>query len=144
MSPTFHGAVPDVALLAAVAHGHGAALVVDETWGGHLPFHPDLPAGAVADGAALVLSRLGAATLLHQGRHAEAWLPAAAIERAVRLCAPGDAELAPLPAEPALAATLRRGARRARAQLTGLPGRARARARGRGRARRVRGSTRCA
>ena len=33
--------------------------------------------------------RLGAATLLHQGRHAERWLPAAAIERAVRLCAPG-------------------------------------------------------
>ena len=39
----------------------------------------------------------------------------------MRLCAPGDAELAPLPAEPALAATLGAVAG-ARAQLTGLPG----------------------
>ena len=90
--------MPDVALLAAVAHGHGAALVVDETWGGHLPFHPDLPDGAVTQGAALVLTRLGRATLLHQGRHAERWLPAATIERAVRLCAPTATPIsAPLP-----------------------------------------------
>ena len=89
VAPAFHGALPDVALLASVAHGHGAALVVDETWGAHLPFHPALPAHAIAAGAGLVLSRLGDAMLVHQGRHAERWLPAAAIDRAARLCAPG-------------------------------------------------------
>ena len=115
VSPGFHGAVPDVALLAAVAHGHGAALVVDETWGGHLPFHRDLPDGAVTQGAALVLTRLGRATLPHQGRHAERWLPAATIERAVRLCAPGDADPAPLPAEPRARRDAARGRRRPRA-----------------------------
>ena len=121
VAPTFHGAVPDIALLAAVAHGHGAALVVDEAWGAHLPFHPDLPVHAIAAGAALVLTRLGTATLLHQGRHAERWLPAATIDRAVRLCGPGEVAASALPATPALASTLRAVAA-ARAQLTGLPG----------------------
>ena len=120
VAPAFHGALPDVALLASVAHGHGAALVVDETWGAHLPFHPALPAHAIAAGAGLVLSRLGDAVLLHQGRHAERWLPAAAIDRAARLCAPAPAE--PPPAgEPGLDATLRAAAA-ARGRLTGLPG----------------------
>ena len=107
--------MPDVELLAAVAHGHGAALVVDETWGAHLPFHPDLPAHAIEAGAALVLARLGTATLLHQGRHAERWLPAAAIDRAVRLCAPGNAAPRPLPATAALGGHAARGRGRPRA-----------------------------
>ena len=121
VSPTFHGTVADVALLAAVAHGHGAALVVDETWGPHLPFHPGLPCGAVVEGAALVLARLGGATLLHQGRHAEPWLPAATLERAVRLHTHGPAELEPLPDGDGLAATLT-AACAARERLARLPG----------------------
>jgi hypothetical protein len=36
VSPTFHGATPDVAELAEIAHCHGAALVVDEARGAHL------------------------------------------------------------------------------------------------------------
>src|SRR3954468_22354887 len=43
VSPTYFGAVADVAGLAAVAHERGLPLVVDEAWGAHLAFHPDLP-----------------------------------------------------------------------------------------------------
>ncbi len=50
VAPTYHGAMPDVAALAAIAHEHGAALVVDEAWGAHLPFHPALPQHAIAAG----------------------------------------------------------------------------------------------
>ena len=56
VSPTYFGAVARVEELAAVAHGRGVPLVVDEAWGSHLYFHPDLPAGALRCGADLVLS----------------------------------------------------------------------------------------
>ena len=49
VSPTYFGACADVAALAEVAHSHGVPLVVDEAWGAHLAFHPDLP-GARARG----------------------------------------------------------------------------------------------
>ena len=51
VSPTYYGMVADVAGCAAVAHEHGAALVVDQSWGPHFGFHPDLPPGALAQGA---------------------------------------------------------------------------------------------
>ena len=44
VSPTYFGAVADVAALAEVAHGHGVPLVVDEAWGAHLAFSDELPA----------------------------------------------------------------------------------------------------
>jgi arginine/lysine/ornithine decarboxylase len=56
VSPTYFGAVADVAGLAAVAHEHGVPLVVDEAWGAHLAFHDDLPAHALSLGADLVVS----------------------------------------------------------------------------------------
>jgi arginine decarboxylase len=56
VSPTYFGAVADVAALARVAHGHGVPLVVDEAWGAHLPFHESLPAHALSLGADLVIS----------------------------------------------------------------------------------------
>ena len=56
VSPTYFGAVADLAALAEVAHGHGVPLVVDEAWGAHLAFHPDLPVHALAAGADLVVS----------------------------------------------------------------------------------------
>jgi lysine decarboxylase len=56
VSPTYFGAVADVAALAEVAHSHGVPLIVDEAWGAHLAFHPDLPAHALALGADLVIS----------------------------------------------------------------------------------------
>jgi arginine decarboxylase len=56
VSPTYFGAVADVRALADVAHSHGVPLIVDEAWGAHLAFHPDLPAHALSLGADLVLS----------------------------------------------------------------------------------------
>jgi arginine decarboxylase len=56
VSPTYFGAVADVAGLAEVAHARQVPLVVDEAWGSHLYFHEDLPAGALRHGADLVLS----------------------------------------------------------------------------------------
>jgi arginine decarboxylase len=55
-SPTYFGAVADVQSLVEVAHSHGMPLVVDEAWGAHLAFHPDLPVHALAAGADLVIS----------------------------------------------------------------------------------------
>jgi arginine decarboxylase len=56
VSPTYFGAVADVAALAEVAHSHGVPLVVDEAWGAHFPFHDDLPEPALALGADLAIS----------------------------------------------------------------------------------------
>ena len=56
VSPTYFGAVADVAALADAAHGRGVPLVVDEAWGSHLYFHEGLPAGALRCGADIVLS----------------------------------------------------------------------------------------
>ena len=56
VSPTYFGAVADVAGLAEVAHARGVPLVVDEAWGAHLAFHDDLPAHALSLGADLVIS----------------------------------------------------------------------------------------
>jgi arginine decarboxylase len=55
-SPTYFGAVADVEALVEVAHSHGVPLVVDEAWGAHLAFHPELPPHALAAGADLVIS----------------------------------------------------------------------------------------
>jgi arginine decarboxylase len=56
VSPTYFGACADVAGLAAAAHSHGVPLIVDEAWGAHLHFHPELPQDALAAGADLVIS----------------------------------------------------------------------------------------
>jgi arginine decarboxylase len=56
VSPTYFGAVARIAELAEVAHGHDVPLVVDEAWGAHLYFHPDLPPGALRGNADMVLS----------------------------------------------------------------------------------------
>src|SRR6201986_3512099 len=56
VSPTYFGACADVAALAEVAHSRGLPLIVDEAWGAHLPFHPDLQPDALASGADLVTS----------------------------------------------------------------------------------------
>jgi arginine decarboxylase len=58
VSPTYFGAVADVAALAEVAHGRSVPLIVDEAWGAHLAFHPDLPEHALALGADLVVSSI--------------------------------------------------------------------------------------
>jgi len=55
-SPTYFGAVADVASLADLAHSRGIPLMVDEAWGAHLRFSSRLPASALECGADLVLS----------------------------------------------------------------------------------------
>jgi lysine decarboxylase len=50
-SPTPYGTCADLAALAELCHHHGRPLLVDEAWGAHLPFHPDLPSWAMDAGA---------------------------------------------------------------------------------------------
>ncbi|MGX6449598.1 aminotransferase class I/II-fold pyridoxal phosphate-dependent enzyme, partial [Patulibacter sp. S7RM1-6] len=49
--PTYVGVRSDLAALAGVAHGRGVPLLVDQAWGAHFGFHPDLPPSALALGA---------------------------------------------------------------------------------------------
>lgn len=90
VSPTYFGACADVAGLAAVAHEHGVPLVVDEAWGAHLHFHPELPADALASGADLVTSSthkivgsLTQAAMLHLGEGGR--IDPAVVDRCVSL-----------------------------------------------------------
>ena len=75
VSPTYFGAVADVAGLAEVAHSHDVPLVVDEAWGAHLRFGSQLPDSALECGADVALSSVhkmaGSITqsaILHLGR----------------------------------------------------------------------------
>src|SRR4051794_35857029 len=56
VSPTYYGMVADIEGLARVAHAREVALVVDQAWGPHLGFHPELPPGALQLGADAVLT----------------------------------------------------------------------------------------
>ncbi|MBV9024426.1 MAG: ornithine decarboxylase [Streptomycetaceae bacterium] len=50
-SPTPYGTCADLRALAQVCHERHKPLIVDEAWGAHLPFHPDLPSWAMDAGA---------------------------------------------------------------------------------------------
>ena len=55
--PGYLGTLSSISELARIAHGAGMALVVDQAWGAHFGFHPQLPQHALAVGAdALVTS----------------------------------------------------------------------------------------
>ena len=57
VEPSYIGTLSDVAAHADVAHAHDVPLVIDQAWGAHFGFHPDLPQHALALGAdALVTS----------------------------------------------------------------------------------------
>jgi arginine/lysine/ornithine decarboxylase len=90
-SPNYFGAVSDVRALADTAHSFGVPLVVDEAWGPHLGFHPDLPERALSLGADLVVSsthKLGGSltqsAMLHLGHGPYADSLEPAIDRAFR------------------------------------------------------------
>ncbi|MDP9369907.1 MAG: aminotransferase class I/II-fold pyridoxal phosphate-dependent enzyme, partial [Chloroflexota bacterium] len=51
VSPSYCGVASDLAGIVAVAHARGVPVYVDEAWGPHVGFHPDLPASAMASGA---------------------------------------------------------------------------------------------
>jgi arginine/lysine/ornithine decarboxylase len=91
ISPTYFGAVADVAGLAEVAHARGIPLVVDEAWGAHLAFHDDLPAHALSLGADLVISSthkivgsLTQSAIVHLG-HSAVGIHEEIVDRAVTL-----------------------------------------------------------
>jgi arginine/lysine/ornithine decarboxylase len=50
-SPTYFGVAADLPAVVEVAHARGVPVYVDEAWGAHLGFHPDLPPSAMAAGA---------------------------------------------------------------------------------------------
>jgi lysine decarboxylase len=92
VSPTYFGAVADVAALAEVAHTHGVPLIVDEAWGAHMAFHEELPAHALSLDADLVISSthkivgsLTQSAMLHLGAGAQGRIGEDAVDRAVTL-----------------------------------------------------------
>jgi arginine/lysine/ornithine decarboxylase len=64
VTPTDYGTCGDIRAIAEVCHEFGRPLIVDEAWGAHLPFHPDLPPWAMDSGADLCVTsvhKMGAA-----------------------------------------------------------------------------------
>ncbi|MFF3849201.1 aminotransferase class I/II-fold pyridoxal phosphate-dependent enzyme [Streptomyces sp. NPDC002328] len=57
-SPTPYGACADLRAIADVCHRRSRPLVVDEAWGAHLPFHPDLPSWAMDAGADICVTSI--------------------------------------------------------------------------------------
>src|SRR5690242_5432290 len=51
VSPTPYGTCAELKPIADICHERGKPLIVDEAWGAHLPFHPDLPTWAMDAGA---------------------------------------------------------------------------------------------
>lgn len=56
ITPTDWGTCADVGGVARVCHEFDVPLIVDEAWGAHLPFHPDLPAWGMDAEADLVVT----------------------------------------------------------------------------------------
>jgi lysine decarboxylase len=90
VSPTYYGMCADVEGCAEVAHAAGLPLIVDQAWGPHFGFHPDLPPSALAQGADAVLTSthklvgsLTQSAMLHVAGTGR--VDVAAVSRAVRL-----------------------------------------------------------
>lgn len=76
VSPSYQGVCANIAAIAHRVHQHGCTLIVDEAHGAHLSFHEQLPQGAIAGGADIViqsthkvLSALTQASMLHVQGH---------------------------------------------------------------------------
>jgi arginine decarboxylase len=64
VTPTDYGTCGDIKAIAEVCHEFDKPLIVDEAWGAHLPFHPDLPPWAMDAGADVCVTsvhKMGAA-----------------------------------------------------------------------------------
>ncbi len=73
VTPTYYGVAADIAEIVRIAHDAGKLVLVDEAWGPHFHFHPELPLSATAAGADLVinsthkmLSAFSQCAMLHQ------------------------------------------------------------------------------
>ena len=51
VSPSYCGVSSDLESIARISHAHGVPLYVDEAWGPHFHFHPELPKSAMQSGA---------------------------------------------------------------------------------------------
>ncbi len=51
VEPRYVGVMSDVGAMADAAHAHGIPLVVDQAWGAHFGFHPEVPPSTLALGA---------------------------------------------------------------------------------------------
>jgi arginine/lysine/ornithine decarboxylase len=51
VSPSYFGVAADLAAITRTAHDRDVMVYVDEAWGAHFCFHPDLPTSAMAAGA---------------------------------------------------------------------------------------------
>jgi len=58
ITPTEYGTGADVKGAVDACHARGVPVLVDEAWGAHFPFHPDLPTSAIQAGADLVVQSL--------------------------------------------------------------------------------------
>ncbi len=68
VEPGYTGALSAIEPIAAAVHTAGMPLIVDQAWGAHMGFHPDLPAHAIARGAdGMVTSTHKALTAFTQG-----------------------------------------------------------------------------
>src|SRR3954465_8439519 len=56
VSPTVAGVAADVAALADLCHAHGIPLIMDDAWGAHFTFHPELPPASMESGADLAIA----------------------------------------------------------------------------------------
>nr|CEL15569.1 Arginine decarboxylase; Ornithine decarboxylase; Lysine decarboxylase [Kibdelosporangium sp. MJ126-NF4] len=68
ITPTDYGTCASISDIAKVCHQYDRPLIVDEAWGAHLPFHPDLPSWAMdadADLCVTSVHKMGAG--LEQG-----------------------------------------------------------------------------
>jgi len=73
VSPTYYGIAADLESLVRIVHERDKILMVDEAWGPHFHFHPDLPLSATAAGADMcinsthkMLSSFSQTAMLHQ------------------------------------------------------------------------------
>jgi arginine decarboxylase len=58
VSPSFYGVTSDLRTIAKVCHKRGVPLIVDEAWGPHYRFHPDLPTPALRCGADVAITSI--------------------------------------------------------------------------------------
>jgi arginine/lysine/ornithine decarboxylase len=73
VSPTYYGVAGDLKSIERIVHAAGKPLLVDEAWGPHFHFHPELPLSATQAGVDLcinsthkMLSAFSQCAMLHQ------------------------------------------------------------------------------
>src|SRR3954464_6062407 len=58
VSPSFYGVTSDLRSIAKLCHKRGVPLVVDEAWGPHSRFHPEMPTPALRCGADIAITSI--------------------------------------------------------------------------------------